>query len=219
MKIKKISFSQILLIIITVVCFYIIGSAGLSIFPVLGYVEEPEKTNTVLLNLSYSFIAGLIFYLLVSYMPFNKRRKNVKPAISMKINTIHGKMIDSVRGLSPLTTNNHTNITEESLVALLANNSVFDPCGYAIAGVNMTKLQHMRMQRDEIKNIVKDLLDYKDYMSDDQLKLLEKIRESTYFSLLNAFAIPITDNQQIRESLAKEMYKQIQNTSKLKSTV
>lgn len=216
---KFYNIANVLLLFITVVCIYIIGSVGLSIFPMIGYTSDPIKVNAVILNLSYSYLAGLIFYFLVSYLPYIQRARSIKPAIKIKITTIHGKMIDSVRGLSPLTVNNHTNITENSLINLLSNSSVYDPSGYAIAGVNINRLQHIRLQRDEIKSIIKDLMDYKDYLTDVQLILIEKIRESTYFLLLNAFVIPIADNQQIRESLAIEMYKQIQYVEKLKETI
>lgn len=220
MRIKKISFSQILLIIITVACFYTIGSAGLNILPVLGYVEEPVKINTVLLNLSYSYLAGLIFYIMVTYMPYKQREKKIKPAIKIKINAINGKMRDSVRGLRPITEQLPNDITESYLIGLLSTTSVFGLCGYSITGLNISILQHLRSQRDEIKNIIKDLLEYKDYMSDNQLSIIEEMRESQYFYLLNAFNFgAITDNQQIRESLAKEMYKQINNTERLKSTL
>ncbi|GHV19948.1 hypothetical protein FACS1894174_00840 [Bacteroidia bacterium] len=210
---------NIVLTLLTGASFYIIGCVGLSALPTIGSISNAENLNKVLLNTSYSYLAGLIFYFLVTYMPYRQRAKKIKPAISGKINIIYGKMRDSVRCLKLLTDELPTTITETYLIQLLSGKSVFDKSGYSITGLDITIIQHLRLQRDEIKNIIKELLEYKEYLTDDQLCLIEEIREAQYFYLLNAFNFgTITDNQQIRESLAKEMYKQICNVEQLKLT-
>jgi hypothetical protein len=212
-------------------------------------MEESDKLNTVLLNLSYSFLAGLIFFAMVTYFPYRQRLKKIRPAITLKINSIHTRMSSCVEALQPSGKNN-INITEPDLIKLLKNTPSI---------TNTTTIQHLIGQRNEINKVVKDLIDYKEYLSDKQLVLLEKIREATYFSMLNIFTgaltntpqidnlikekqstVPTNDPQidnfikkifsdhlsdevknstQIRESLAKEMYKLIENVKKLKSTI
>jgi len=57
------------LIGITLICTYIICHVGLGLFLPIGTSDNSEKINDVLINLSYSYMAGFVFYMLVVYFP------------------------------------------------------------------------------------------------------------------------------------------------------
>ena len=69
------------LIGITILCLYVIGCVGLNIFPTLGFCQKADAINSVGLNLSYSFIAGWIFYLLITYFPYRFFKRKFSPII------------------------------------------------------------------------------------------------------------------------------------------
>jgi hypothetical protein len=55
--------------IITIIVVYIIAYVGLGWFCPLGTSDNFERINNVALNLSYSYMAGLCFFILVEYLP------------------------------------------------------------------------------------------------------------------------------------------------------
>ena len=60
---------NIILTTVTLFCIYIICYVGLGWLWALGIDENYERINQVLLNLSYSYIAAFIFYILIEYIP------------------------------------------------------------------------------------------------------------------------------------------------------
>ena len=86
---------NILLIIITIVCIYAIGYIGLDWFVPLGSAYNPERINTVLINLSYSYIAGLIFYILTTSLPRYVFSHKIRKPLQSKVKTMLGKIEDS----------------------------------------------------------------------------------------------------------------------------
>lgn len=64
------------LLLVTVICLYTIFSVGLEVIGKIGKSDNYENINNVALNLSYSYIAGLIFYFFISYLPHTQTKKN-----------------------------------------------------------------------------------------------------------------------------------------------
>ena len=209
-----------ILIIITIVCLYAIGYIGLDLFAPLGSVENPERINTVLINLSYSYIAGLIFYLLTTSLPRYVFIHKMRKPLQSKAKTMLGKIDDSAKCAFPMLSWNSLSITEDSLKNQFSSVPLCTtPCAYDITGApSISIIDHQKNQRKEILQIAKDILEYKEYLTPKQLELIEKIREANYFPLLNAFAIPIFDQPKNREALAIELYKALQYANELSKT-
>lgn len=66
---RSLSRTYALLTIITALAFYVIGCVGLEWFPTIGYCSNAHSINTVLLNLSYSYLASIIFYIVIDLVP------------------------------------------------------------------------------------------------------------------------------------------------------
>lgn len=210
-----------ILIVITIVCLYAIGYIGLDWFVPLGNADNPERINTVLINLSYSYIAGLIFYLLTTSLPRYVFARKMRKPLQSKVKTMYGKIEDSAKCAFPMLTWNSLVITENSLKDQFSSISLCTtPSAYDITGTPpISIIEYQKIQRKEILLIAKDILEYKEYLTPKQLELIEKIREANYFPLLNAFAIPIFDQPRNRESLAVELYKALQDASELNKTL
>lgn len=65
---------QIVFILFNAIPFYIISTIGLGYGWTFLYSDNADNINIVLLNLSYSYVAALFFYLLYDYIP-NKRNE------------------------------------------------------------------------------------------------------------------------------------------------
>ena len=209
-----------ILIIITIICLYAIGYIGLEWFVPIGSADNPERINSVLINLSYSYIAGVIFYLLTTSLPRYVFAHKMRKPLQGKAKTMLGKMDDSAKCAFPMLTWNSLSITEDSLKNQFSSIPLCTtPSAYAITGTpSISIINHQKTQRNEIRQIAKDILEYKEYLTPKQLELIEKIREAPYFCLLNAFAIPVFDQPHNREELAVELYKTLQDANELCKT-
>lgn len=205
--------------LIAIICLYAILHIGLGCFFAIGISDKYLSINQVFINLSYSYIAGVIFYLLTIRLPYRQRLNKLKLPISKKIRAIHGKIIDSAKCLYPMEEWNQIIFSENNLKQRFMNISINSQSAYSIAGINRTIIAHLIAQRNDIRILIKDLLGYKEYLSNEQLSIIEDINESDYFCLLNAFSITIMDNPSVRENLASELYKQIIISNKLLKTI
>jgi len=69
---------------LNVICILLIIQIGLGIIPLFYSIFSNEfafKLNQVLLNLSYSYIAGVIMYLLISYLPDLQKKRRINSII------------------------------------------------------------------------------------------------------------------------------------------
>ena len=58
----------------------------------LGYSSNAEKINEVFYNLSYSYLAGLIFYLVNDWVPRHFREINARRSLSFEINQLKSSL-------------------------------------------------------------------------------------------------------------------------------
>ena len=72
------------LTLLTILCLYIITYVGLGYGWAIGCSDNWQRINAVALNLSYSYIAGLIFYLFTSTLPYYFRKTKVAKIIKEK---------------------------------------------------------------------------------------------------------------------------------------
>lgn len=214
---------SVIIIIITLLCIYSIGYIELDWFWHIGVSENYYKINKVILNLSYSYLAGLIFYVLTSYCPYIVKRNKMRVTISEKIKRIIGRLNESAKSVFPIQEYNNLNLTEDNLVQQFSSVSISMHCNntYAYCVHKMSVLNYLKSQRDNIIKIIDGILVYKEYLSANQLETIEHIKDSNYFALLNAFSLPISgiDNASNREELAKELFEVIQQTKKLLKTL
>lgn len=60
--------------------------------PIFGSAENADNKNDVLVNLSYSYMAGLLFYLLNDYLPTKHRQQRALKLVSSKLVDLYMKM-------------------------------------------------------------------------------------------------------------------------------
>lgn len=180
---------SIILYLLTLSSGYIILTIGLGWFWTIGSCENADRINQVLLNLSYSYIAGWIFYLLVTYFPEMQRKITLRPAIQLKIEDLR-KQINACIQTFAKNEDWHLvdTITKEQLVQLITNADMYANSYYAsIVGFQQNHLQFLHATRSNVFELIEQILFYKEYLSAEQLLLLEKIQDSTYFHLTKVY--------------------------------
>lgn len=205
------------LFFLTLISIYAIFCIGLNIFPTISDISNSDNINRVLLNLSYSYIAGCIFYLLVTYFPYRSTKNKLKPAINIKIKNIGDKTLDIAQCFSSSNIGSLDEIKEQILIEYVSSKSIYSICSqHYTLGINLNILEYVISQREDIKKSVDELLHYKEYMPERKIMLLEIIRESNFFYQLNLFFLNNNiDNVNVRTKLAKELFLLIQNVKTL----
>ena len=211
---------------LTLVCIYIIFNIGLGWFWPIGTCENYEKVNQVLINISYSYIAGLIFYLLVTYLPYLQRRRKLLPAIKLKINDLNSQINACIQTFEKEENSVLVDmVTRERLSFLINNNGMYENSFYAnVVGYNMNNLKFLVSTKDIIFDLIAQILTYKEYLTEEQILNIEKIHDSTYFHLTKIYEETPTakyyySSSQFKQTLCEELNLVIGYTKRLKQSL
>jgi hypothetical protein len=181
--------TKYLLLIITAICLYIIFCIGLGWFWTIGTATNSENINQVLINLSYSYVAGLIFYILVSYLPNKAKIKKLRPVIKLKISDLYNQINACVQTFEVVENEDIIkSITKEQLKESINKNDMYNNSFYAnVVGYNMNNLKFLNATKGNIFEIIESLTGYKEYMETEETLNLEIIRDSTFFHLVKIY--------------------------------
>lgn len=179
----------IILTLLTILCSYCILHVGLGWLWPIGTCEDANSVNQVLLNLSYSYIAGFIFYLLVSFLPNYLKKRKIIPSIRLKVGDLYKQInaclqtFESTEKADLLYT-----ITHERIIALINGADMYGQSFYAhMVGYDMNNLQFLVATKERIFTLIDQILGYKEFLNGDQLLEIEKIHDSTYFHLIKVY--------------------------------
>jgi hypothetical protein len=199
--------------ILTLICLYIILCVGLGWFWTIGYSDNSENINQVLINLSYSYIAGLIFYFLISFLPYRLKIEKLKPAITFKIDSLYKQIKACAQSFD---TKENTDIIEKTtldeLKIVLDKNGMYDNSFQAReVGYIMNNFQFLNSTRNNAFDIIDSLLGYKEFMKMEQVVEIEKIRDSDFFRLVKTYEdTPIAkhyySSSEFKEALAEDLF-------------
>lgn len=167
--------------------FWIIFALGLNILPLINCSFNESfilNINSVLLNLSYSYIAGCIFYFLSVVLPRYKEQKQINPAIKIKIKNIERYVFDILIEFAR-ETNYSINISDiDSCSKALNSKRWTDNVPYLkkLYNINEDYLWLINNKRIAISNEINEIIiGYKSYLTSEQLVTLEKIRNAEIF--------------------------------------
>ena len=147
--------------------------------------------NELFLNLSYSYIAALIFYGLTTRLAAYRRKKKLEPVIQKRVEQIGRLGIyyillefsrESGYGADYKSSENTAKVLESK------NWLDYMPFFQMAYKTDMTYLELVGVEGKKIKERVSDLIDkYKDEMRTDQINLLEEIPDMYLFRLVDLF--------------------------------
>lgn len=183
--------------------------------------DNADSINEVLVNLSYSYIAGFVFYVSTVSLPHVLLKRRMRTAIKEKIRTIYSKYKSCLRSVIPVQNQNTFDYSENNFVKTFSGISYMNKCSLSELNlVNATIIDYVIEQHQICLTLIAQLLEYRDLLSSDTIALLEKMRESDYENVLLAFRKCIKppfslDKPSEREKLAIVIYEQYERSCKL----
>lgn len=177
---------------VCLVCIFIIIKVKFELPFYLFSTVYADQINEILVNLSYSYIAAYLFYLMTSRLPVAMRKKKLMPVIQRRVegigrNSIYYVLLEFSRGckdpdFSP--DYKHIDNTERLLASKIWTDEM--PTLFTQFGVRMNYLNYVHQQCKDLKDRVALVLNrYKDEMTVEQIVALEEMTDLYIFRLLD----------------------------------
>jgi hypothetical protein len=210
-------FIKFILTLITFLCLYIILTVGLKLTSPLS---DSENVNQVLLNLSYSYIAGLIFYFFVTLFPYLILKYKLKPALDLKLNDLKMQITSYVRSFNSVEIIDLNNLKLADMQKLLDTHGMLDRSHYSLMlGTTISNLDFLNSTKINIFKLVETILSYRDFLTSTQILELEKIRDSNFFHLIKMGNLPnatiLYNSKEFKNGFANNFFEIIQSVRKL----
>jgi len=181
---------EISLCIALMLCAWTIFSIQLGVIPLLPChleIDTCNALNAMYVNLSYSFIAGCVFYVLTLVLPEHLKKKRMKPVLQRKMDKSRKALDDIVlefsRGLE-----NRSYEDRESLSQILDSKSWTDiiPMQKQLYSVDISYVSYISVMGKYIHGQIIEIIDlYHDIMSTSQIISLENFLEFQIFKMAN----------------------------------
>lgn len=159
----------------------------------IGTSDYAEIINDMLVNLSYSYIAAYLFYLMTSRLPVVMRKRKLMPVIQNRVEeigrrSIYYVLLEFSRDNNELHADyKHIDGTEDVLASKVWTDEM--PTVHRQFGIRINYLNYVRHQCDDLKERVAVVLDrYKDEMTEEQITALEEMTGLYIFRLLELFS-------------------------------
>lgn len=169
-------------------CFYAIGNITLGWFWAIGYAENSQEINTIILNLSYSYIAGIIVYILTVMLPVIWENYRLQPILKEQVKSIGIMLANMLVGFPYEEDYLKIDISDiEKCREILSNADWNNENKLWIYPKGKNKLfQTFKSDFDEIQNEITILIQtYKSHLTTKQILYLESIKNARFQSLLS----------------------------------
>ena len=197
--------------LLALVCLYAIFQIKFEFAFWIGYSDKAEAWNEIIKNLSYSYLAGFIFYILTVTLPHMKMKGKVKIALESKINTIRTNYKACVESVYPPLNAMPLSITKEEAVDNFKAVSFYQKCkmGY-FQDKDISVVDYIHLKHNENVKRAAELLEYKLWLTSDSIAKIEEIRNSNLpnviISLTQIIGKEKLDNEDGRKMLAEQVY-------------
>lgn len=199
---------NILLWILVLSCICIIAYVRLNWGFALWQSDDSKAYNMILENLSYSYLAGCIFYVLTSSIPHYLRTKHLQPVIDSKLKRILQRLEDSKRAVYSITEYNEQH-TDDDFIERLSNGDFDAPCAQVFLYPDYTVGKMMLAEKNELLKLIDEVQRLESYMSEKQVRAISELSTSTYFDLLKTLGNPILKGLDSRRIIAQELVKEL----------
>lgn len=201
--------------------YYVFAIAGICLYAIfqikfnfafwIGCSEKAEAWNEIITNLSYSYLAGFIFYLLTVTLPHKKMRRKVKVVLDSKLNRIRTNYKACVESVYAPTNAMPLGITKEEAVANFKAVSFYQKCKMSyFQNAEISVVEYIRLKHQENVDRAAELLEYKPWLSSETIAQIEEIRNSNLpaviVSLTQSIGKDKLDNEAGRGMLAEQTY-------------
>lgn len=139
-----------------------------------GFAEKAEEINAIILNLSYSYLAAVIFYIIMDCLPKLHRKRIMRRKITIYLSRMKNAILQCIKDveLYSFEHNKHL-LLRPDFVRLFSEKNLTPPCDY------LTVLEKKAI---EIKLLIECLFTFQDYLSDEEINKLLIIRDSLFLT-------------------------------------
>lgn len=215
--------STIWLVALTILFSYCILTIQLNWFWKIPISVNPDPINALLLNISYSFIAASIFYVITVWLPsYNKQQRLLIPIRSLK-----KKILDdysaSINSFSDVINKIDYSSDHDVFIDKIQQQSLLEETPLSkMTSLNKGSYQSTILSyHDRVVHTISNLLEYKDILHPDEIVLLEEIRTDDFPQLLSSLSTPIgvefLDTPDTRKSVGKKLWDLYQKAIQLQN--
>lgn len=213
----------LMLTFLAVCCFYAIGNIVLGWFWSIGTVENSNAINSIILNLSYSYIAGFIVYILTVILPISWENFRLRPIIKDRIDDIGIMLANMLVGFPYEDEFLHVDIANvEKCKEILSNADWNTENSLWIYPKGKNKLYQTFMADFEKiqREIEKLIITYKPQLTTEQIVYLEAIKNTRFMSLLSVLvSANVIIPEHGADKIINEYIEVLKTYSRLKQTV
>ena len=196
---------------IALVSLYAIIQIKFELFFWVRYSDNAEPINDLILNLSYSYIAACLFYILTVKLPYWDMKEKCKSALKKKVRLIESNYKACAESVLPFPKNLPDDVSKEDLVSFFKAVSYFELCRLQIIGYKISVINYISIKHKENIYLAKDLLEYKAWLNSDTIVEIEKIRNSDLSAIINSLNAPtlkddMAKDENCRKMLAEAVY-------------
>lgn len=209
--------------LIGVVCIYAIIQINLGYFWSIGAFENAEQLNSIIINLSYSYIAGLIVYIFTVEIPTIIHNKKIKPIINQNIENIGVSFHNLLVGFTKEDESLNIDVSDISNCKKILTNVDWNTKNelpiYPSEGNKL--YQTFYYDYKNIQNEITRILQiYKSDLTTEQLLLLEDLTDMKHVQVLGVIiAAKYKMNNEAGNAIANEFAEKLETYAKLKSTI
>lgn len=223
--VKNIHYARLALYLILLLCAWAILAIQLKItcisIPVNWSQESCNNLNQLYINLTYSFLAGYVFYLLTIYFPRKTEKKRLQPVIIKKTKAIKNELENVLLEFSRGTGINYTEIENARKVLMSKNWTDNMPMYQKLYNANISYIAFIGEVGKIIqKNVVELIQSYQRFMTTEQICLLEELSNLYIFSLAQRFSkMPISlEDENGKKSLVDFFIKALEKMKEIEDS-
>lgn len=224
--VKNIHCVRLALYLILLLCAWAVLVIQLKIsclsIPVNWSQESCNNLNQLYINLTYSFLAGYVFYLLTIYFPQKTEKKRLQPVIIKKTKAIKNELENVLLEFSRGTgINDYMKIENARKVLMSKNWTDSMPMYQKLYNANISYIAFIGIVGEHIqKKVVELIQSYQRFMTTEQIGLLEELPDLYIFSLAQRFSkMPISlEDENGKKSLVDFFIKTLEKIKEIEDS-
>lgn len=140
----------------------------------LGFAEKAEEINAIIVNLSYSYLAAVIFYMIMNYLPRMHRKKIMRRKIDSYLSRMKSAILQCIKDIELYSfERNKPLLSRSDFIRRFSEKDLTLPCDY-IATLEKKSL--------EINLLIESLLTIQDSLTDEEVNKLLMIKDSLFLT-------------------------------------
>ncbi|MDE7427213.1 MAG: hypothetical protein K2M79_05385 [Muribaculaceae bacterium] len=170
--------ADIITVVVALICIYAILTIKLDMFWRICVSENADNINEIILNLSYSLLAAVFFYIFIEAIPFYLTRNKIRVVILNKLNELKGSIHKAKTAIYLPSFRNIPN-TETEFVKDFSNKDMSDAYQLGVGGFKDLK-DFFAHNKINIRTQIQDILSYSSFLTETEIEILASINTSKY---------------------------------------